>query len=215
MKKATLLSFLFLCVGVCQAMSRYSGKCVNSGQSLTSSGLMGTLQVLGSFPKCPLTVFVSGTDARAFPDNHGPTLNNALPFNQLGSFFSYFTIRTGMEIQLSAAGIISYGIGEVPLFDVPGPVTFHIAKESFPIPQTSSTAIHTSSGDVLGGLFTADPIINDNLTAGNTENRANLDTWTIVDGNLFPRTNAGVQAAVDATPKGGTIFLTKCLYLLA
>ena len=39
--------------------------------------------------------------------------------------------------------------------------------------------------------------------------------WVIVDGITYPRTNAGIQAAIDACPIGGTVYLPEGAYDIA
>jgi hypothetical protein len=74
--------------------------------------------------------------------------------------------------------------------------------------STATTATNLSGPGSVSGVFSG----NSNFTGNSTF--ADINSVVVVDGVKYPQTNAGIQAAVNATPVGGTLKIPNGTYAL-
>jgi len=116
MKKTLLLASLFLPALAHAQLIAYNGECVVGGQRAVTQGLKssGTAPlgsatvsvgagVVGSYPKCLVTVYLTGTGTLAplFSDNVGTVMTNPFTATATNGSFLFFAAGTCYDIQIS------------------------------------------------------------------------------------------------------------------
>jgi Pectate lyase superfamily protein len=153
--------------------------------SSTSGGCVSTAT---SPPSLPTIVTLSG-------GNNSVTISWALPIAGVGTPIGYCVISTG---------------GNLPNFNNDGSYRLQFisgastTSATFTAPLSGCCANFTPSGNLSAVThFTPQGVVT-----------PVLDNIVYVDGIIYPRTNVGIQAAVAATPSGGTVILPPGTYAL-
>ena len=76
------------------------------------------------------------------------------------------------------------------------------------------TTLPPPVGLPTNSILTGNNIFTGNNTFNGTLTAANLDGIIFVEGNVYPRTDIGIQAAINACPAGGTVWLTPGTYII-
>jgi hypothetical protein len=113
---------------------------------------------------------------------------------------TFFTVAT-----LSSAGLTTYATSG--LSDIRARIS---AFTSGGVNVTINTGVN--AGGNVSTSTTNNFTTQQNFLAG--ESTSSLNNVVMVDGKTYPQTNAGIQAAVNATPPGGTIFFPSGTYNL-
>lgn len=115
--KILALMFAMLVGGVAQAqIAPIQEFCSIGGVKVVTQGTSSTTTVMGSYPKCTVTVYLTGTTTKAtiFSDNVRTPLGNPFTASTTGAFLLYAATMTGYDVVVS---------GGTPLA-LPAPFTY-------------------------------------------------------------------------------------------
>lgn len=202
-------------------MQKIQGRVEKGNTKVTTSGIISTTVVEGSFPLSTVTVYITNTVTLAtiYSDAAGTPLSNPFTASSDGSWFFY--VAPGVyDVQFSGTGISSpFTIGAIPAVATTTFGSF-VSAADFPGTDASSkiasasTAIALNSGGVVVastdiGSIEPSPIPGNLVDLLDLRKTVDLltESTTLVDRpvNFYLRSNAGVLSTRALT---GTVTLT-------
>lgn len=182
---------LTIFAGTALADQRAQGDCMQGNYQVFTSNVPSTTLVMRSFPRCTITVFVTGSSTLAtlFSDNSSTPLSNPFQSNSSGHWY-FYAANGRYDVNLSGASIPApFTLGDILLAD----------------PVSGGAGITQLTGDVTAG-------------PGSGVQAATIPAGTITlakMANLAANSIIGNNTGSPATPLALTISQTKTLLAIA